>query len=156
MKSNKIISRRAFGQNMGKISLASLSASTIIAILASCSKDGDENPMSSSNNSNGDGFSVDLNEHQTLKDVGGFKTFMVEGTPIVVIHTAESVFRSFSLVCTHQSSTVSWTANTQNFTCPCHGSRFDNNGQVTQGPAIRALTEYKTMFDQNSTVNVEI
>jgi len=46
-------------------------------------------------------------------------------------------FRALSLVCTHLGCTVELQAN--GFACPCHGSRFDLEGQVRQGPANQPL-----------------
>ena len=45
----------------------------------------------------------------------------------------------FSPICTHLGCGYRWDATEQGFACPCHGSRFDRNGQVTAGPAPRAL-----------------
>ena len=39
--------------------------------------------------------------------------------------------------CTHLGCLVE--SQTDGFQCPCHGSRFDNEGAVTQGPAVRPL-----------------
>ena len=44
---------------------------------------------------------------------------------------------ALSLVCTHLGCTVTLAA--QDLTCPCHGSRFDRQGQVLNGPADRPL-----------------
>lgn len=46
-------------------------------------------------------------------------------------------FYALSLVCTHLGCTVSVTA--EGLFCPCHGSRFDVEGNVMKGPATRPL-----------------
>lgn len=46
-------------------------------------------------------------------------------------------FRAMSLSCTHLGCTVEQTEN--GFVCPCHGSRYDQNGNVLQGPAKKPL-----------------
>jgi cytochrome b6-f complex iron-sulfur subunit len=56
--------------------------------------------------------------------------------PALLIHT-ESGFTALSLVCTHLGCTVEKDA--QGFACPCHGSRFDADGNVTHGPADKSL-----------------
>ncbi len=56
--------------------------------------------------------------------------------PAVLIH-ADSGFTALSLICTHLGCTVE--QRPDGFTCPCHGSRYDANGNVTHGPAQKAL-----------------
>ncbi len=44
--------------------------------------------------------------------------------------------------CTHAGCTVEWDADQTQFVCPCHDSKFDTAGAVTQGPATQPLTVY--------------
>lgn len=41
--------------------------------------------------------------------------------------------------CTHLGCTVSWEAKQNKFVCPCHSSQFDQQGNVENPPATRAL-----------------
>lgn len=45
----------------------------------------------------------------------------------------------FSPICTHLGCGYRWEAGKEVFTCPCHGSVFDREGNVRAGPAPRAL-----------------
>ncbi len=56
--------------------------------------------------------------------------------PAVLIHN-QSGFSALSLICTHLGCTVE--QKPEGFTCPCHGSRYDAQGNVLQGPAKKAL-----------------
>lgn len=49
----------------------------------------------------------------------------------------EGGFYALSLICTHLGCTVTVTEDA--LSCPCHGSRFDRQGNVLTGPADRAL-----------------
>lgn len=44
--------------------------------------------------------------------------------------------------CTHLGCTVSWEIEEHKFICPCHGSRFDEKGNVENPPATRALDQF--------------
>jgi glycine/D-amino acid oxidase-like deaminating enzyme/nitrite reductase/ring-hydroxylating ferredoxin subunit len=44
-----------------------------------------------------------------------------------------------SAVCPHLGCIVSWNPTERSWDCPCHGSRFDPNGKLLNGPAIGPL-----------------
>jgi|GEM_PF-3345819 Rieske Fe-S protein len=51
------------------------------------------------------------------------------------------VVRAFSLRCPHLGCRVRLDGDGKGLTCPCHGSRFDLDGNRVHGPATRGLTE---------------
>jgi len=61
---------------------------------------------------------------------------LLSNPPAVLLHT-ENGFSALSLICAHLGCGVEKDA--QGFACPCHGSRFDANGTVTNGPAEKPL-----------------
>jgi len=56
---------------------------------------------------------------------------------LLVVRDGEGI-RALSLVCTHLGC-ITQREESGGFTCPCHGSRFDGEGRVTQGPAPSRL-----------------
>jgi cytochrome b6-f complex iron-sulfur subunit len=48
--------------------------------------------------------------------------------------------------CPHAGCTVGWNAD-QTFICPCHSSRFANDGKVLQGPASKPLALYTAKIE---------
>jgi Rieske Fe-S protein len=46
----------------------------------------------------------------------------------------------FAINCSHLGCSVQWTPADKLFECPCHGSRFTIDGQVSHGPAAYPLS----------------
>jgi Rieske Fe-S protein len=72
----------------------------------------------------------------------------------VLIRTSETQFSAVNLICTHKGCTVELSGD--KFICPCHGSEYAINGNVTQGPAKKNLKSYETVYDPDKgTVTVK-
>ncbi|MFF0852875.1 FAD-dependent oxidoreductase [Streptomyces sp. NPDC003280] len=61
------------------------------------------------------------------------------GRHLAVRRDAEGTLRALSARCTHLGCLVAFNGAEQAWECPCHGSRFDVDGQVIEGPAVRPL-----------------
>ena len=60
---------------------------------------------------------------------------------------------AISTTCTHLGCIVG--LSDTGFACPCHGSRFDQDGTVTGGPAPRALPWFKLTLAPNGELEVD-
>ena len=82
----------------------------------------------------------------------GTATFL-EDHRLFVFNGAEG-FYAISSTCTHLGCNVK-KAN-QGFECPCHGSRFDDNGQVVRGPAPSPLSWYALTLSPRGDLVVDL
>jgi thiosulfate dehydrogenase [quinone] large subunit len=72
--------------------------------------------------------------------IGSSKDFTTpDGQPAILLHPKADTFVAFATACTHQGCPVSFVGN--GFQCPCHGATYDQNGQVTGGPAPAPLAQ---------------
>ncbi|MBM4339024.1 MAG: ubiquinol-cytochrome c reductase iron-sulfur subunit [Deltaproteobacteria bacterium] len=60
-----------------------------------------------------------------------------------IIKKMEEGFLAFSAVCPHLNCVVNWNEVLKTFECPCHGAKFNPNGEVLEGPPPRPLDLYK-------------
>jgi len=60
-------------------------------------------------------------------------------TKVAVYRDPEGMLHEMSAVCPHLGCIVDWNSSEHTWDCPCHGSRFDQYGQVLNGPAIDSL-----------------
>lgn len=91
----------------------------------------------------GSGVNVDV--AGALNDIGG--AVLVESIAGVFLlsRTSANSFTAIDAECSHQSCTVT-DADGSAYVCPCHGSRYDRNGRVLNGPATAALRQFQTTF----------
>ncbi|MEL6939800.1 MAG: Rieske 2Fe-2S domain-containing protein [Cyanobacteria bacterium J06598_1] len=63
------------------------------------------------------------------------------GDPVYLVIDDSDAFSNYAIssICTHLGCTVAWEPTTQEFACPCHGSKFDADGQNIKGPAHQPL-----------------
>ncbi len=57
---------------------------------------------------------------------------------IYIVRT-EVGFFALSAVCTHLGCITRWLEDEETIACPCHGSKFGQDGSLLQGPAPRPL-----------------
>jgi cytochrome b6-f complex iron-sulfur subunit len=67
----------------------------------------------------------------------------------------EDDFHVISAVCSHLGCTVQWKADERRFDCPCHGSRFHEDGKVIGGPAPRPLSWWAVALSPDGYLEVD-
>jgi glycine/D-amino acid oxidase-like deaminating enzyme/nitrite reductase/ring-hydroxylating ferredoxin subunit len=65
-----------------------------------------------------------------------------DGHRLAVYRDQDGAVHAVSSVCTHQGCQVAFNELERSWDCPCHGSRFDLDGAVLDGPATKPLTRY--------------
>lgn len=73
---------------------------------------------------------------------------------LAVGRTADGWY-ALSTVCPHLGCLVQWLADEGQFHCPCHGSRFEPDGAVQNGPAREDLIPVAIGLDANGRLVVD-
>jgi glycine/D-amino acid oxidase-like deaminating enzyme/nitrite reductase/ring-hydroxylating ferredoxin subunit len=69
---------------------------------------------------------------------------------IAISRDFEGRLHAVSPHCTHMGCMVSWNRAEKSWDCPCHGSRFAQDGTVLEGPAVSALEDRSSELDQDA------
>lgn len=63
----------------------------------------------------------------------------VDGERTACYRDEAGAVHAVSATCTHMGCTVRWNGGERSWDCPCHGSRFDPDGQILNAPATAPL-----------------
>jgi glycine/D-amino acid oxidase-like deaminating enzyme/nitrite reductase/ring-hydroxylating ferredoxin subunit len=74
---------------------------------------------------------------------------LLRGRPVAVHRQEDGALRAVTATCTHLACLVQFNGAERSWDCPCHGSRFDLDGAVLNGPAVRPLKRVR-LPDQES------
>ncbi|RZJ86366.1 MAG: FAD-dependent oxidoreductase [Chryseobacterium sp.] len=86
-----------------------------------------------------DKFSADKIEELSEIKNGEGKIVKHEGKTFAAYRDAKSELHLLSPVCPHTGCNVAWNPSEISWDCPCHGSRFDIDGKLLNGPALSDL-----------------
>lgn len=95
---------------------------------------------------------INLSDYPALASVGGYAMITDK---VIVIRKSSSKFIAINIVCTHKKCDVDYDG--KGFECPCHGSTYNGNGKVLEGPATKNLKSYKVTYnssDNTLTINM--
>jgi Rieske Fe-S protein len=95
---------------------------------------------------------VDLGPAGNFANDGVYATFENQG--FFVVRKGSQLF-ALSAFCTHRRCKVA-TESDHSFYCRCHGSAFDPNGKVTEGPAKRDLPQLSVVVNDKGHLLVKV
>ncbi len=73
---------------------------------------------------------------------------------LAVYRDEQGDIHCYSAICPHLGCIVAWNSAETSWDCPCHGSRFDVNGKILNGPAISSLTRCQSNTKQATDTQV--
>lgn len=131
-------------------------ASSLPVAIAACSKTpesstADQPAKSTANVSRKDGFQSVGTISQLESNNGQILDQDFTAGPLLVVRNpAESKISAVNPTCTHRGCIVEWQVKEKAFVCPCHGSKFDINGEVVEDPATKPLATYEVKTEGDS------
>lgn len=80
---------------------------------------------------------------------------MIVDQKAYIVRAKEGYFYAMSAVCTHLGCITGWKSDDGIIACPCHGSRYDREGNVIAGPAPRPLQRFQISLGDKSELVVD-
>jgi len=101
-----------------------------------------------------------LFEPPTRYEVGAVEDYPMNSVvshPDIRVYVVRTVrgFFALSSVCTHLGCITRWNEAAGAIDCPCHGSVFDRNGNVRNGPAPRPLYHLAVSLEEDGQLVVD-
>ena len=72
------------------------------------------------------------------------------GGPLLVIALPDGTYSAVNPTCTHQGCLVNYDRKSNELQCPCHGSAYQPDGALINGPATQPLKHYSASSDGTS------
>jgi cytochrome b6-f complex iron-sulfur subunit len=121
-----------------------------VIIIQACEKDDSVDEPNDPGNNND--LIIDLSDpkYAALLSAGG--SYELTEKNIIVINKGNDTFVALSTICTHQGCGVEYNQASNTLPCPCHGSVFNIDGSVKNGPASTPLKTYPASLDANKLV----
>ena len=112
--------------------------------LSACGGDGNDAaapaPATSEGAPSSGGLRASLTSVEDVPEGGAVSTAAPDGSKVLVSRLPGDEVLAFSAVCPHEGCTVA--PDEGQFSCPCHGSQFELNGDLKRGPARKGLTPF--------------
>ncbi|TGE26196.1 QcrA and Rieske domain-containing protein [Hymenobacter metallicola] len=140
------------------IQLFGFGAAAVLATgcLGGCSSSKDSDPAPGGNGGGGSGttdvdFTLDLTDPANAALNDPARGFVYGASnKVIVAKLTNGNYIAVQAPCTHEGFTIVFEASVESFRCPSHGSMFNSDGTVANGPASRALKKYTVTRTGNS------
>lgn len=133
-----------------------VSLAALVATVAACgsSKKEAEKTTPVTSDDSGKSFLLTFAEHPELNTVGGSIAATLKSSKgdlsVYVTRVSTDKATTLTTTCTHAQCTIgTYSSSSEQFTCPCHGSVFNSDGSVANGPASSPLTSYTTAIESS-------
>lgn len=139
-------SRRSLLKGLGVAAAAAL-----VPGAAGCMQQGGSDLPNATTTSCGTATCIDLSAsaNSALTAVGGALLVDVGSDTVMVIRTSETAVVALSAICTHAGCSMNFDSSQNLLVCPCHGSQFNESGNVVTGPARRPVKVYSATLASN-------
>ncbi|MBW4618266.1 MAG: ubiquinol-cytochrome c reductase iron-sulfur subunit [Cyanosarcina radialis HA8281-LM2] len=131
-------------------------ASSLPVALAACSENNNASePTKSTDTGAKSGAASNFTSIGTVAELKQNGQILNEKSPVGPVLVAGNPSNTKELfavnpTCTHKGCVVEWKADSKDFACPCHGSKFASSGAVTAGPASSPLKTYQVKVEGDS------
>lgn len=82
-------------------------------------------------------------KQNTILETGEGKLINIDGEKYGAYKDIEGKLHIVDSTCTHLGCELVWNSAAKTWDCPCHGSRFDFQGQIIEGPALKPLKYFQ-------------
>ena len=90
-------------------------------------------------------------DYPELLDEDGWTTLKEPASlDILVARTPDTCLVALWRICSHGACPLSWYPKQEHARCGCHGSRFDTEGRVLNGPATAPIRTFPTAQTETS------
>ena len=117
----------------------------------------DTNPVSPNGQNISFLVDISLSENSALQETGGtlaLPSNAIDSHGMLLYRQDENIVKAYSRNCTHANCTIDAYSSSGVSICSCHGSTFDLNGNVVDGPAEDSLKQYSaTIYGDIITIN---
>jgi cytochrome b6-f complex iron-sulfur subunit len=91
----------------------------------------------------------------TPSDFSPGSVTLIQDQNVYVVRAKEGYFFALSATCTHLGCITNWKSDEGIIACPCHGSKFSQDGVVIGGPAPKSLPRFAMTLDEQGNLVVD-